>query len=85
MALEEVFAYLLFPVVKDVIVLLFGSVRQGLVLDRNNLDAIDTYVGQTRKMIHRADHVQNFIQTPNKRIKFAKDIILTENVHACTE
>lgn len=70
--------YLCFPMVKDVIILLLGGVYNRLVLDSDGVNPFNLDRVKARKHLHRVHHVSYLLQTLAERVKFTKDVVLTE-------
>lgn len=64
--------------VKDVIILLLGGVYNRLVLDSNGVNPFNLDRVKARKHLHRVHHVSYLLQTLAERVKFTKDVVLTE-------
>lgn len=70
--------YLCFPMIKDVIILLLGGVYNRLVLDSDGVNPFNLDRVKARKHLHRVHHVSYLLQTLAERVKFTKDVVLTE-------
>lgn len=64
--------------VKDVIILLLGGVNNRLVFHSNGVDPFNLDRVKARKHLHCVDHVCYLLQTLAERVKFTKDVVLTE-------
>lgn len=64
--------------VKDVIILLLGGVYNRLVLDSDGVNPFNLDRVKARKHLHRVHHVSYLLQTLAERVKFTKDVVLTE-------
>lgn len=64
--------------VKNVVILLFGGIYNGLIFDSNGVNAFNLYSVKSRKHFHGVHHVCNSLQALTEGVKFSKDVVLTE-------